>query len=263
MSLVAQAVIAAAIAGTVGLTELVSRYRSEPKGAVLSGAGVLYIAVNVAAGFGALYLINALGWTFGSSGTHQTIWRILVAGFGALAFFRSSFFLPKVGGSEVSVGPAAMIEVLLGACDRAVDRKSAKAIAGKLRKGELQGLDAKTVLTTLPALCLALMQNVAASDAALVAAEIAKIQSDEKLSNDAKVRTAVTQLAKFLGPELVLEVVKDSKDTLSAPSPVSAAGTLQAALLRSGSTHQWVSQGGGGMVAKGPEDPSDPPAGNA
>jgi protein-S-isoprenylcysteine O-methyltransferase Ste14 len=83
-----QALIVASFAGLVGLAELVSRYRSDPKYLLRhSTAAWLYVLLNVGAGVGALFIIRAFGWTFGDS-AHVDLWRILVAGFGAIAFFR-------------------------------------------------------------------------------------------------------------------------------------------------------------------------------
>jgi hypothetical protein len=76
------------------------------------------------------------------------------------------------------------------------------------------------------------MQNVSASDAALIGAEIAKIQSDTKLLGEAKIRTATTQLAKFLGPDLVVDTINDSRAILVVPLPGSPVGTLRAARQR-------------------------------
>ncbi len=50
------------------------------------------------------YLVRAFGRDFGQP-SHVTLWRVLIAGFGAIAVFRSSLFVAKVGGSEVNVGP--------------------------------------------------------------------------------------------------------------------------------------------------------------
>jgi hypothetical protein len=214
-----QAVIAGVIASGVGLAEIVTRYRSDPGRALKTLAAALYLVLNGVAGVGALYLVDALGWTFGQS-HHVTVWRILVAGLGALAFFRSSLFMAKIGGSDVPVGPNIVLEGLLNACDRDVDRRCAEAIARELREEDLTGLDPTSTMTNLPVLCLALMQNFPPSDQALLGAELNKVRTDRALLPEAQVRAVIVQLSKFLSADLVLGVIRDSKALLSTPYPV-------------------------------------------
>jgi hypothetical protein len=213
-----QAAIAGVIASGVGLAEIVTRYRSDPGRALHSLAARLYLALNWGTGVAALFLVDALGWKFGQA-NNVTAWRILVSGFGALALFRSSLFVAKIGGSDVAVGPSVVVEALLNACDRDVDRKCAESIAQELRKEDLTGLNPASTVRHLPALCLALMQNVQPSDAALFGAEFNKIKTDPDLIPEAKMRAVIIQLAKFLGGEVVLGVIRDNRSLLSAPPP--------------------------------------------
>jgi hypothetical protein len=241
-----QAVIAGLIASGVGLAEITTRYRSDPGRALRTLAAKLYLALNAGAGIGALFLIDTLGWKFGQS-HHVTAWRILVAGLGALAFFRSSLFMAKIGGADVPVGPNIVLEGLLNACDRDVDRKCADAIAADLREEDLTGLDPMTTMTNLPVLCLSLMQNFPPSDQALLGAELNKIRTDRVLLPKAQVRAVIVQLAKFLSADLVLGVVRDHKELLSSPYPEAPATTppdVQAVLTDA--TQQIVGQIVGG-----------------
>jgi hypothetical protein len=214
-----QATIAGAIAGIVGVAELVSRYRSEPTRALGSIAAWLYVALNAAAGVGALYLVRAFGWNFGQS-HNVTLWRILVAGFGALALFRSSLFVAKVGGSNVGVGPSVALEQLLGAFDRNVDRKCAANISKELGQDVFAKLNPGRVMATLPVLCLALMQNFSQSDQAVLGADITKAEREERLSPEAKMRVIVICLAKYLGAPLVKQVLIDAKALWDEPAAV-------------------------------------------
>ena len=50
------------LSGLVGLTELLTRYRADPKQLTRSLAALGYIILNAAAGLGALSLIQAMGW---------------------------------------------------------------------------------------------------------------------------------------------------------------------------------------------------------
>lgn len=211
-----QFVVVAALASFVGLSELVSRYRSDP-GYVLrhSLAAWLYVIVNGSAGVAALALIRAFGW-FAES-PHVDLWRVLIASFGAIAFFRSSLFVAKIGSSSIGVGPSLVLGALLDACDREVDRQSAEKISEVVEEERLDGLDPAQVMLALPVLCLALMQNFAPGDQAQLGAEISKVRGDTTLSEDAKMRAVLIQLSKHLGVELVTKVLTTTRAILTAP----------------------------------------------
>jgi len=214
-----QALIAGLLAGLTGLTELVSRYRSDPTYALRhSLAAWLYVGLNVASGVAALFLIRAFGWTFGQS-QHVDLWRILVAGFGAVAFFRSSFFVAKVGGSNIGVGPSLVLGALLEAFDREVDRKSARKISTIVKSEKLAGLNPQSTMLALPVLCLALMQNFAPADQALLGTELVKTQNEASLTPEAKMRAVIISLAKYLGASLVESVLENAREIFEAPPP--------------------------------------------
>jgi hypothetical protein len=218
MALAWQLTIAGTLAGAVGLAEIVARYRSEPSFALRRFTAWSYILVNTAAGVGALFLVRAFGWTFGQT-DNIDLWRSLIAGFGALAVFRSSLFVTKVGETEVNVGPSQVLTSILDTFDRAIDRKCAAKIADGISQEGLDELDPARVISTLPVLCLASMQNFSTADQALLATELGKIKQNEELKPRAKMRATIVQLAKFLGNELVEKVLKGSISILR-PNPV-------------------------------------------
>ncbi|MDA0160413.1 hypothetical protein OM076_09060 [Solirubrobacter ginsenosidimutans] len=80
----------------------------------------------MAAAFG---VIQAFGWRFGldatASETAVATLQVIVAGLAAAARFRSSLFTTRVGNQDVGVGPSALLDTLLNAVDRAVDRRRA------------------------------------------------------------------------------------------------------------------------------------------
>jgi hypothetical protein len=95
------------------------------------------VALNVGAAIGALFLIRAFGWEFGI-GAQQgqspseitvRITQVMVAGLGAMALFRSSLFITRIGDQDVGVGPSSFLSTMLKACDDGVDRERAKVRA--------------------------------------------------------------------------------------------------------------------------------------
>jgi hypothetical protein len=175
----------------------------------------VYILVNAVAGVAALYLIRAFGWFDKSS--NVTVWRILIASFGAIAFFRSSFFQAKIGGSTVSIGPSTVLGQILDACDRDIDRSSAEKISEIVKGDRLDAFDPTQLMYALPVLCLALMQNFPPGDQAQMASELDKIRGDVHLGAKAQVRALVVQLSKYLGAELVGKVLDNAGTAFERP----------------------------------------------
>lgn len=266
-----QAAISGAIAGSVGFTELLSRYRSSPGFSIQQPAAAGYVLVNVGAGVIALYLVRAFGWNFGQT-QNVTLWRILIAGFGALALFRSSLFVTKIGSSDVNVGPSVVLGALLDACDRAVDRASATELSKKIADGMLTGLNPAAVDSALPVICLALMQNFAPSDQALLAADLNKVRQDTSLSPDVQMRAVIVQLSKYLGPEVVQNVLSKARNLFTGatepppapavPTPMPTASEAVAVLNQAKAlTHQ--SRAEGAPEARSSEEAEPPGPGPA
>lgn len=229
MGTVGQAVIVGVLAGFVGLTELVGRYRSDPAYALThSVAAWFYVAINAAAGVGALLLIITFDWKFGLT-EHIDVWRILIAGFGAIAFFRSSLFVAKIGGSDVGVGPSLVLGTLLEACDRQVDRKSAEKMSAMMKeKPLLAGLDPNKVMQALPVLCLALMQNFSSGDQAQLAADLSKlISGDDALSPHARMRAVIVHLSKYLGTGVISKVLNNAREVFVETAPAPATSLIE------------------------------------
>lgn len=212
-----QAAIAGGLAGLVGLAELVTRYRSDPIFALQLPLAWLYVGLNVATGAAALLIVRAFGWDFGQT-SNVELWRIMVAGFGATAFFRSSLFVTKVGETEVNVGPSQVLKSLLDTFDRGIDRECARRLSQVTSPSLIGKLDPDRVMSTLPVLCIALMQNFPPSDQAMLAADIGKVRDDGAIKPKAKMNAVIVQLAKHLGVELVSEVLKASESILCEPT---------------------------------------------
>jgi hypothetical protein len=100
-------VVSFLIGAAIGLATLVSRYRDSPL-AVLRGLFArFFLAINGAASALAFLLIVIFDWKVGIEAEGDALWwaRVLVAGFGAAALFRSSLFTVRAGDTEVAVGP--------------------------------------------------------------------------------------------------------------------------------------------------------------
>jgi len=132
----------AALGVLVGIGELVARYSDAPFRALLTTSAVIYVVINAAAAVGALFLIRAFGWEFGigsqqgqpSSDVAVRITQVMVAGLGAMALFRSSLCITRVGDEDVGVGPSVFLSNMLKACDTGVDRARSVVRANRVEE---------------------------------------------------------------------------------------------------------------------------------
>ncbi|MGA3044104.1 MAG: hypothetical protein ABSF54_25290 [Bryobacteraceae bacterium] len=151
--------VAALLGALVGGTELVSRYRDAPQTALVTRPALLYVLLNLAASVIVLAFVRAFGWKFGATGPNLRWTQVMVAGIGAMAFFRTSLFTVRAGDRDIGVGPGSFLQTLREAADREVDRVRAHARGATVAK-RMQGVDFQRAVQVLVPYCLALMQNV-------------------------------------------------------------------------------------------------------
>ncbi len=153
-------IVAAGLGAGVGLAELVTRYRDEPRALWTSVSFWLYILLNAGASATALALIHIFGWNFGMPpGAERRAVQALVAGLGAMTLFRSSLLNLKVGSENVSIGPSSVLTSLLAVVDRSVDRRRA-AQRSRLIASLMDGVSYKKSGLALSMYCIQLMQNM-------------------------------------------------------------------------------------------------------
>lgn len=123
-------VLSAIFGATVGVAEIISRYRDEPLKACRSFYGLGYIYINAILGICALLLIWHYPAKFGfSPGSRpETFSSALLAGFGASLVMRTRLMVLKgADNKDVSIGPDLVIKYLLNMVDQYVDRYRAAA----------------------------------------------------------------------------------------------------------------------------------------
>ncbi len=218
--MLAEARGAGTIGAAVGATELLTRYRDAPVRALRTLPATLYVLLNVGAAVGALALLVAFGWEFGfgdDQGTEAAagVARALVAGFGALGVFRSSFFRIRLGEQEVGVGPSALLDGRLTVADRSVDRLQAEARGTFISTmGTL--LPFQVAAEALPAYCFQLMQNTSAEEERQIADLVRRLREQVGMDDEVKVRIVLLALLTVVG-EAVLRQAIGELDALPTP----------------------------------------------
>ena len=208
--------ISAAIGALVGATELASRYRDRPALLAATPSAWLYALLNAGAAALALLVVKSAGWTFGATET-TTIeaLRIMTASLSAMAVFRSSFLTVRLGDTDVAVGPATLLNTLLGIADRSVDRRRAADRTATVTR-IMAGISFERSRLALPTFVLALMQNVPPAEqhdlgVAVEALSVSQMSDTQKayalglllmnIAGPAVVADAVAALRKEIGPE--------------------------------------------------------------
>jgi hypothetical protein len=207
-----------AFAALVAIGELVSRYRDQPARAVRSLPGLLYVGINAAGALLAWFLIQVFDWKFTTSENPQAIeWaRILMAGFGSSALFRSSLISMRAGDQVVAAGPGSFLLSVLRAADSAVDRLRA-ADRSKAVARTMSGVSFGLAFESLPGYCLALMQNLPEEDQAKLGKQLATIKP---LNIDDEVKSLLLGLALMnaVGGSVLEEAVKSLGSKIKTPA---------------------------------------------
>jgi hypothetical protein len=128
---------------------------------------------------------------------------VLLAGFGAMAFFRTSLFTLRVANVDVAVGPSLLLDALLIAADRAVDRNLAVERA-KVVSRIMQGVTFDEAKRSLPTLCFSLMQNLSSDEAQQITQAVDAMASQNDIDDHVKALNLGLILLNSLG-ESVLE----------------------------------------------------------
>jgi hypothetical protein len=144
----------------LGMTELISRFRDRPTAPLMTVPGLVYMATNVAASVAALWILQTqdVKYDFGGK-LPPALAQVLLAGFGAMIFFRSALFTLRVADSDVAIGPAAVLQIILNAADRACDRLRAGP-RSQIIHTIMRGVSFERARVALPLHCFTLMQNV-------------------------------------------------------------------------------------------------------
>lgn len=265
------------VGAAAGAIELVGRYRDEPARALISVGAVIYVTVNVVAAVIGLYLLRTVGKSLitETDKLNRSIYEVLLAGIGSMTFLRSSIFKIRLNDTEVAVGPAALLDVLLLAADRGVDRRRGKARAQEVSEA-MANVSFDKAITTLPPFCFALMQNLSKDAQKEFSDQVKEIQQNPSIDPHVKslllglalmnivgvnvVRTATQQLANFISypkdPDAprtdgrrfsVTELVAEATRALTTGTGAAGGDTVAASAAAAG-----TGSVGGGLGSGGP-----------
>ena len=185
----------------VGAIEIISRYQDAPFRTALTWPGMLYMWVNALVAASALWLMRLFGWNFvpGSvaEGSDVERWtQVMTAGLGAMAIFRSSLLVIGKEEEELSIGPAAILQILLNAIDKEVDRYRGQERARTVKQ-LMDSITYDDASRDLVLISQGLMQNLAEDD----------IQEIDEAKKKIEVVTPDPEVRKYLLGLKIIDIV--------------------------------------------------------
>ena len=217
MSDFVDAVVVIALGSLVGAGELISRYRDAPSQALKTPPAVTYVLLNATAAIVARGILNLFDVNLGfdaATEEERIRWmRVITAGVGAMVILRSSLFIVRVGNQDVDVGPAGFLQVLLDAADRAVDRLRGAQRADRIEP-IMHGVVYEKAEANLPAMCLALMQNMSLEDQQRLGLQVAQISTSDDMDDRTKTLTLGLHLMSAVGEDVLRKAVDQLGDSI-------------------------------------------------
>lgn len=214
------------VGAAAGAIELVGRYRDEPARALFSVGAAIYVAVNVIAAVIGLYLLRTVGKSLitETDQLNRSIYEVLLAGIGSMTFLRSSIFKIRLNDAEVAVGPAALLDVLLLAADRGVDRRRGNARAQEVSEA-MANISFDKAITTLPPFCFALMQNLSKDAQKEFSDQVKEVQQNPSIDPHVKSLLLGLALMNVVGVNVVRTATKQLANFISYPKDADPART--------------------------------------
>ena len=210
--------LAAGLGIAIGTSELVSRYRDAPFRTLVTIPASLYIGLNGIASLAALVLVRQFGWlqqASGSDDVNTLLIQSLAAGLSAMALFRTSLFMIRVANTDIGIGPAAFLQILLSAADRACDRTRAKPRAAAVQD-IMRGISFQRSKQALPSLCFGLMQNVSGEEQRTFGTVVTQLEASQ-MEDVFKANSLGLALMNVVGEGVLRQAVNMLRDDIAAP----------------------------------------------
>ena len=202
----------------VGGAEILSRYQDEPWEALGSIPGLFYLLINGTISAAAYWLIQHYEAKLFPALAGDRFLTSVIAGFGAMAVMRSKLFTFKTaGGTEVAIGPDAVITIFLQAVDRAIDRQRA-AQRQTLVWETVQDIVYSSAVPNFFQGSLQAYQNLSAPEKATLASVIKEVDTKAELKPHLKLMTLGYGFLNISGEENYRQLMTNLRVFLKIPS---------------------------------------------
>ena len=218
--------VVSALGAMIGFVEVLARYKDAPFKVAFSRPGLLYIFINAGVSALALWGVRLFDIKFADNPSwspEAMRWlQVGISGLSAMTLFRSSLFNFRVDEQDVSVGPNAILQILLVAVDKEVDRMRG-AQRAKIVEDAMEGISYNDAVLNLPPVVLALMQNLTDKDKNEIVNSVEKsLQS--KAPERSKTMTLGLSMINVVGEDILKAAIDMAN--LNEKSKVEQAGNL-------------------------------------
>jgi hypothetical protein len=212
----------------VGLSELLTRHRDYPGRAILSVPSLLYLLLNGVLSMLALLVVKLSPPEFLKDGSNlEPVKTVLFVGFGAAAFFRSSFFKLRTPDGDISVGPGLIIDVFLRVIDDLVDRSLGVKRLEDVSK-VMTGVSYSKAAKVLPIYCFAALRRLSPEAQRQVAMQVDALTNAADIEEDTKLVPLGLAIMSLTGLPILTNAVEQLAKTIKS-NPPSAAAQLSTA----------------------------------
>ena len=214
--------VAVAILGiAVGLAEVLSRYREAPLQAALTRPALSYMGLNGLVSLAVLWGFGIFGVSFNlDDPTQEAVARVVVAGFGALAFVRSSFTF-RTSHNAVSIGPGETLDTFFEALDLEISRTLAAEKATKAAE-TMASLEYEEAEEALPLLCIQLLRGSLSAEDQSRLGEDAAALAQLQIAPEVKKSILGVMLLNAVGEGVLEAAARSLVDSRPSPSPATS-----------------------------------------
>lgn len=214
---VAELVSVGFLAGAVGFAELLGRYKDDPLRLLGADPTVAYVGLNVAAGIAALALVQAFG-VFDKSPANRELYEVLLAGFGAIAFFRSSLFTARIGDTDVGIGPSVVLASLLDSSERMINRAQARNRADDAQL-LMREVSFPKAYVALPLMCFTIYEKLSEDEQRQAKKQIADLKDASDLSDAQRCLILGVYLIRIVGHDVLARAVAALQPSIKPDPP--------------------------------------------
>lgn len=203
----------------VGLAELLSRHKDYPQWAALSVPSLGYLFLNGVLSALALLIVRLSppDWLMNGSEL-DPVKTVMVVGFGAAAFFRSSFFKLRTPDGDISVGPGLIIDVFLKVIDDLVDRKLGEQRLDDVSR-IMQNVSFALAAKALPTYCFAALRGLSPESQQQFALSVKALIDAKEIDDDAKAVSLGLAIMALTGKSILEKGVAQLGSRIKKPAP--------------------------------------------
>jgi hypothetical protein len=204
----------------VGLAELLTRHKDYPARAAFSAPSIGYLILNGMLSMLALLIckLSPPDFLLAADKTLDPVKTVLFVGFGAAAFFRSSFFKLRTPDGDISVGPGLIIEVFLHVIDDSVDRN-----LGEKRLDEVSAIMDGVVFAkaakALPTYCFAALKGLSSESQQQFAIQIKALADATDVDDETKSVSLGLAIMSLTGRSILKKAVDKLAHTIKVQPP--------------------------------------------